>query len=56
MDLDQLSNMKYADLQKLAKEKLNITKRVSKVSFIKAFVLVLLSYFNIIFSFTLRRN
>lgn len=29
--LDQLSNMKYADLLKLAKQKLNITKRITKV-------------------------
>ena len=31
MNLEELNAMKYSDLLKLAKEKLNITRRVSKV-------------------------
>ena len=31
MNLEELNSMRYSDLLKLAKEKLNITRRVSKV-------------------------
>ena len=33
MKLEELNSMKYGEILKLAKEKLNITRRVSKVSF-----------------------
>jgi len=33
MDLNELQSMKYGDLVILAKEKLNITKRMTKVSY-----------------------